>query len=320
MSAANRGLAMGPNVQQFWGWSHAIWFTLMGAGGGVFILAHALRLTDHLGSWLGLPLVDVMSFVLIGIGGIVLIAHLGRPKRIFLALLNPRTSWISRGAIADFIFLIAGTALVLPRLRLGEWLPFSWLQVENRSALLTIEALALLSAGVVIFYAGQVLAVCKSIPYWHSPLIPVQFVASSLAISMSIVMLLEVASGGRVGGLELALLCAFVLAQAACIGAHMATHRQEPAKAHSVSMLVRGRYKWLFLGGVLGSGSVAPLVLALAGLGSDELRQVLGPLTLAPCLIAGLMLRLLTLRVGVFAMPSVLVPLRGRRVGGAAKT
>src|SRR3972149_5235867 len=106
-------------LQEEWDIYHATWFTLMGVGGGVFLLARLLDIESRLGIWLGLPVVDLVSFVVIGVGGVVLIWSLGRPLRVLRALLKPGTSWISRGAIADFIFLVAGGVLILPGLTLG---------------------------------------------------------------------------------------------------------------------------------------------------------------------------------------------------------
>jgi formate-dependent nitrite reductase membrane component NrfD len=105
-----------PKVQRVWGVPHATWFTLMGVGGGLFLLTRLLGLEDETGTLFGMPLADLISFVAIAVGGLILIADLGKPMRFIRAVVNPRTSWISRGAIADFVFLIAGGLLVLPSL------------------------------------------------------------------------------------------------------------------------------------------------------------------------------------------------------------
>jgi hypothetical protein len=175
-SAAVQAPLIEPQVQQHWDIPHATWFTLMGVGGGIFLLARLLGIEHRLGIWLGLPVVDLVSFVVIGPGGLVLIWTLGRPLRVLRAVMKPGTSWISRGAIADFVFLVVGGVLILPGLTLGGGTPFAWLPWDPWASNATgkaMEALALLSAAVVIFYAGQVLADGTAIPYWRSPAIPI---------------------------------------------------------------------------------------------------------------------------------------------------
>src|SRR5919197_1229698 len=109
-----------PKVQRVWDIPHATWFTLMGLGGGLFIVTRVLGLEGKLGLWLGMPAADLVSFLAIAVGGLILIADLGRPMRFVRAVVNARTSWISRGAIADFVFLIVGGLLVVPALRVGS--------------------------------------------------------------------------------------------------------------------------------------------------------------------------------------------------------
>ncbi|MYJ35509.1 MAG: hypothetical protein F4071_06165, partial [Acidimicrobiaceae bacterium] len=50
-------------TQRVWDINHAIWFTLMGVGGGVFLAGRILNLTEGLGYVLGIPTVDVVSFL-----------------------------------------------------------------------------------------------------------------------------------------------------------------------------------------------------------------------------------------------------------------
>src|SRR5207302_11124205 len=98
---------MPAQLQHEWDLYHATWFTLMGVGGGIFLLARLLRIERRLGLVLGLPLVDVISFVVLGVGRLVLVWSLGRPLRLLRAVLKPGTSWLSRGAIARSRFASA---------------------------------------------------------------------------------------------------------------------------------------------------------------------------------------------------------------------
>ena len=75
-------IALMPAVLQHeWDLYHATWFTLMGVGGGIFLLSRLMRLERGLGVWLGLPVVDLVSFIVISVGGVILLWSLGRPLR-----------------------------------------------------------------------------------------------------------------------------------------------------------------------------------------------------------------------------------------------
>jgi hypothetical protein len=65
---------MRTRVQRVWDAPHAAWFSLMGIGGGLFILARLMGLSRELGLWFGLPAVDIVSFLAIGVGGVILLA------------------------------------------------------------------------------------------------------------------------------------------------------------------------------------------------------------------------------------------------------
>jgi formate-dependent nitrite reductase membrane component NrfD len=290
-------------LQRRWDIHHATWFSLMGIGGGIFILSRLADLEMRLGLWLGLPLVDLVSFVAIGVGGLVLIADLGRPLRFIRALARPGTSWISRGAIADFVFLVVGGALVLPGLDLMGARPFArlpWDAAASNRVGWTLEVLALLSAAVVVYYAGQVLADRTHVPYWRSPAIPVQFVLSSLAASMGVVMLMQVAQREPIGAGQFGFVIAALGLLMIAVILHLRTDAEAPGKRESLEHLLRGRYRVAFLWGVVGAGTALPMVLAAVAIAAPPARPALGVLCLLCTLTAGFALRLITLRVGFY--------------------
>jgi formate-dependent nitrite reductase membrane component NrfD len=303
--------ALEPKVQRIWGVPHATWFTLMGIGGGMFVLTHVGNLQTRLGLFLDLPVADLVSFLAIAVGGVILIADLGHPLRFWRAVLNPGTSWISRGAIADFVFLGAGALLIAADLRIGDARPFSFLPWDSRAETgwgMAFEIVAMLSAVVVTFYAGQVLAAPRSIPYWNSWAVPAQFVLSSAASAAAILMLLQVIKGLPVGT---ALLWVTVISLALLLlvtAWHLRTQREAPGKSNSLATLLRGDQRVQFLGGVLGAGSVLPLVIAVIGLSAPGAREVAAVLCFALTVPAGFMLRLVTLRVGIFPPVRSMLP------------
>lgn len=292
-----------PTVQQRWDVPHATWFTLMGIGGGVFLLARLGGLAPRLGLWLGLPVVDLVSFLAIAVGGLILIADLGRPLRFIRAVMRPGTSWISRGAIADFVFLVAGGALILPGLTLGGVVPFArlpWDPAGAGAVAKTLEVVALASAAIVIFYAGQVLADNTAIPYWRSPAVPIQFVLSSLATSMAIVIVMEALQHEALGAGRFSLLLGFLASLLVAIVWHLRTDTTAPGKKESLDALLRGRFRGPLVGGVVILGTVLPMLVAALGVAVPSARGVSAVLCLLATLPAGFSLRLITLRVGIF--------------------
>jgi formate-dependent nitrite reductase membrane component NrfD len=306
---------MPAQLQHEWDLYHATWFTLMGVGGGIFLLARLLGIERRLGVWLGLPVVDIVSFVVIGVGGLVLVWSLGRPWRMLRAVLKPGTSWISRGAIADFVFVVAGGLLVLPGLTLGTARPFAWLPWDPWATTTpgkVLEVAGLLSAAVVIVYAGLVLADKAAITFWQSPLIPIEFVLSSLATSSATIMVMEVLSGAPIDTIECVLLAVALALLLLAVAAHLVRDREKPGKAESLARLFT-RYRLLFLPGVIGAGTLLPAALAIVGALVPASRAAVGIACFVLTLAGGFFLRLVTLRVGYFPPVSGRLRLSRRR-------
>ena len=302
-AAPPRPIALMPAVLQHeWDLYHATWFTLMGVGGGIFLLARLLRLERGLGVWLGLPLVDLVSFAVISVGGLLLIWSLGRPLRFLRAVLKPGTSWISRGAIADFIFVVLGGALILPGLTLGGARPFAWLPWDPWASTVpgrVIEGVALAAAAIVIVYAGLVLADKAAVTFWRSWAIPAQLVLSSLAMSMATVMVMQTLAGTPIESIEGWLLAKCLALLLAVIAWHLVTRTAQPGKAEALARLYTV-YGGLFWGVVIVAGTVLPMLLALVAALVPPARDAFGVAALVLTVTGGFLLRLLTLRVGYF--------------------
>ncbi len=320
MVASNTGAMAPQNVfmdqfnleartQRVWDLNHAIWFTLMGLGGGVFLAGRIFNLTDGLGEVLGIPTVDVVSFVAIAVGGAILVADLGRPLQFWRAFANIRTSWISWGAWSDLIFLTVAGLLVLPALQLGDAQPFEWLGWDPHGTDgvgLTFEIVAGAAAVVVMTYAGAVLARPRAIPYWNSLAIPAQFLLSSAAMSVALVASLEVFAGVPVGAarmLQVAVVSAGVIV---AVLTHLRTDVNTPGKKQSLHRLLKGRYRASFVGLTLGVGTVLPCLLSLMAAGIETMRDVAAISCCVLLIGGGFMLRLTTLRVGIY--PPVHIP------------
>jgi len=295
--------ALEARPQRVWRARHATWFTLMGIGGSVFLLARFLGLLEELGTFLGMPVVELVSFGAIAIGGSILISYMTHPLRMFRSFSNWRKSWISIGAFADLIFLLAGGLIILPDLELGDSTPFSGLPWDSH-ATSGSGRLLLIIAGVsgafVIFYAGIVLAAPRAIPYWHSAAIPLQFLFSSLAMGMGVLMFLAVVNDEPLKGSWFTLTAVFIALLGVTILWHLSTKRDLAGKSDSLEWLIRGRYRFRFLGGVILVGTVLPFVLSIIAAAAEGSRDVLSVIVCVLLLGGGFGLRLYTMRVGIF--------------------
>jgi formate-dependent nitrite reductase membrane component NrfD len=264
--------------QTVWGGSHASWFFAMGVGGALFInralfgmemgrlcfTGGGLELCEK-----GLILADVLSMVFIGIGGLILIADLGKPMRVLRALLNPRTSWISVGAICDFIFLVLAGLWIIPDLEVAGGRPLAWLPWAGNSPLgIAFQVVAGAAAFIVIVYPGLVLACSPSIPFWNTALIPLQYLAfafaSAVGLTLVSVFWAPVPSETLViwGSAEAMLLVVTLI----LFVAHLLNGATSHVSAKvSVDRLIKGELRSSFLWGVLLGGLSLPMLLILYG-------------------------------------------------------
>jgi len=290
--------------QPYWRFPHALWFWAMGLGAGTFMVRHVFSVRDA-GSVLGLPLLDVLGLVLVGIGGLILILDLGRPERVLKALKRPDRSWIARGAIADFVFLIVGAVYVLP-----GWFPsLPWTDAPFLEAGLLAQvmiAIAFLAASLIIAYPGMVLYESLSIRLWHSALVPAQFIAHALSSSIGLTLLVLVA-GDRLGDYRSPLAIGFLVSLVATLGiTHMylidRSHEHGPAARAGVERLVRGQMAGHFWVSVV-LGFAVPVVLTLVALASPDSAGPLLAIGGVLCIVGSLQFRYAQLRSGIKVSP-----------------
>ena len=162
-----------------WHASYAVYFFVIGILAGLSFMSYGSWITPALR-----PLREKAAYgslVLLGIGGLLLIADLSQPMR-FLNVLNPAylsfTSPLAWGSLNIAAFGICSVVYIL-ELRKGE--------DSARGKMLALVT-ALLALGLPV-YTGYDLSVHQSRPMWNTPIMPVLFVA------------LAVASGSAVGAL-----------------------------------------------------------------------------------------------------------------------
>jgi tetrathionate reductase subunit C len=263
---------IGPKPQTVWGVPHASWFFAMGVGGALFM--NRLLFGIELGRFSGLIVADLLSMIVIALGGIILIADLGKPLRVLRAVMNPRTSWISIGAICDFVFLVLAGLWAICDLEWAGARPFANLPWAGDSPLgIMFQSVAGLAAFIVIIYPGLVLAYSPSIPFWNTTLIPLQFLAFAFASALGLVPLFGLWNPPPQNILSgWATLEVIVLASALLL---LLAHVLQGAYGHtaarvSVQRLMKEDLSVLFVWGTVIGGTLLPLLMVVSGTLTDS--------------------------------------------------
>lgn len=239
-----------------WHASYAVYFFVIGILAGLSFISYGSWRTPALR-----PLREKAaygSFLLLGVGGLLLIGDLSQPLR-FLNILNPAylnfTSPLAWGALNIVAFGIASVVYILA-LRKGD---------EKNGQLLALIT-ALLALGLPI-YTGFDLTVHQSRPVWNTPIMPVLFVA------------LAIASGSAVGALLAAgnaeaqkVLREYMLWSAGAVAVMLVsimgtTNYGGSAAELTFMIMTTGSMGLLFIGVGFLAGSVAPAVMLFAPMG-----------------------------------------------------
>lgn len=165
---ADVGLASKPQTQ--WGRFHAVQFWLFGLAAGV-VGASRVRTPFFTIGDSRYDLGALLALVFLSVGGLILIGHLGKPFRFANALRNWRTSWISRGAIADFLFVLLAALLII-----NEPGP-----ARNLSSVLVV-----LVGAIVAMYPALAMGAMKSVPAWHAGWLPSKFLLEAMLMGTAL--------------------------------------------------------------------------------------------------------------------------------------
>lgn len=155
--------------QKQWQVVQALQFWFLGAGAGVLAASRVLAPEAKL---FGFDFGAALAIILVAATCLMLTSHLGRPARFLNALRNWRTNWISRGAIADFVFLAAAAGLA----------------VSPPGALRTpLMLLAVAAAVIVAVYPALAMKELGSVPAWRGWRLPAEALVESLMAGTALV-------------------------------------------------------------------------------------------------------------------------------------
>lgn len=213
-------------------------------------------LTDYVpGYWVALAL-NLIGY------GVAHLLFLGRMERFWRAVINLRTSWISRGFLFNAMFSLFGLLYALSE---AADLPI----LSGPAVNVLLKLMSILSAVLFAAYPGFMISIVKAIPFWRSTLEPVLFflqgVMGGMAIQvllMSIIALPGAADNTLIKINTILVLIVLLLFMTALV--IKALHGG--AEKISVTFLTTGAFSPVFIGGTIIVGLVVPLFLLIAGL------------------------------------------------------
>ena len=255
--------------QQEWGWEIALYLYLAGMGAGSFIIGTmVLWFGDHLlaqKTWdfwnysINLSKAVVLwGPLLVAIGAPFLVLDLGKKLKFYTACLNPRTSWLARGFLILFAFIVVGLIILGVSALFGDGRTTFWVLLEITGVIL---------AFATAIYTGILLQSIKYVPIWNTPLLPLLFVTSALSTgSMGIILSLlgfELIPANH--GLLKTLTSTeqiFILVEAFVLALYLYLRYQQKDQGEtSVRLLLSGQLKLLFWVGIVFIGFIFPILL-----------------------------------------------------------
>ena len=222
----------GSVLQTNWDWRAAGNFIFGGTGSGLFVAAAIA------GPSIAIP--GLIALALIGAGLGLVWLEIGRPWRSVNVLAHPRTSWMTREAMAALVTLPLGVASLA-------------LQDSGMMAGAGAAALGFL------YCQGRIIQAAKGIPAWREPAIVPLVVATGLAEGVSLYLVLAALSGVTAAWATYALVALLTLRAAAW-------HRYRLKLAASAAPTQALGAIDAINKGFLGAGNLLPAALLLAGL------------------------------------------------------
>jgi formate-dependent nitrite reductase membrane component NrfD len=238
----------------------------------------------------------------VAVGAPFLILDLGIKTRFIYACLNPRTSWLARG------FFILSTFIVLGLIVFAVSILFPQLFNTRPTLWLVLEVISVIFAFSTAIYTGVLLKSVKYIPVWNTPLLPVLFLASALSTGSMGVILAMLGSELLFSSADVFAVVAhtvvgyeriLIVIEAVVLAIYLySRYRAKDQGETSVRLLLSGKLKPLFWGGIVLIGFVFPLALEYTYSCCPESPQLLYA-TGAFLLCGGFFLRLGVLASGV---------------------
>ena len=260
-----------PQKGVLWGWqvSGYLWTKSIAAGVVMVpLLAHLLKQVNVS------PAIEltglVIAFLFMALTGGLLVWDLDRPKRFLYVLLRPQwKSWLVRGA-----YIITAFMAVLTIYTVMVW--------AGRAFILEplVQGVLFLLAAMTASYTAFLFAQAKGRDFWQSPMLPVHMLNHALIAGASTLALFARLGGESWQAYLQVVLIVTLLVNLLSSGFELLVSHPTTDSGRVAKSILRGRYRVVFWGGVIGLGTLAPLALLTgapaAGLPVAGLLAIIG--------------------------------------------
>jgi len=252
-----------------------------GLGGGLYLVS--LYFNSLWGMFISWLIIAVIK-------GSAHLIYLGKPLRFWRIVFRPQSSWLARGIIFVFMFVIF-TAV---QMGFTYWMP-------GTAAEISFKVLAGLSALAVTVYTGFVLNTVKAVPFWNSTLLPLLFVLCGILGGFGLAVIIGL-NGGNVDLTAAETGSRWLLvANALLIAIYLwsAANRETTGKK-SVMEQMRGNLAPIFWIGIVVLGILIPVIIAFTSYFASEISSALLITGVVCEIIGGLALRYCVLKAGAY--------------------
>ncbi len=261
------------NPQRVWRWEIAIYLYLAGMGAGSYIIGMVI-------TWFINPTVPVNLFgfnvdiakpallwgpIFVAVGAPFLIIDLGIKRRFLYACLNPKTSWLARGFFILSTFIVLGLIVFAVSFLHPQWL------IDRSGPWLALEVVSVVFAFATAIYTGILLKSVRYVPIWNTPLLPLLFLASALSTGSMGIILAMMGSGLLFSAAVSLPLVAdqiipteriMIVIEGLILALYLySRYRAKDQGETSVRLLLSGKLKPVFWGGIVLVGFIFPLSL-----------------------------------------------------------
>ncbi len=251
--------------QHEWGWQVAVYLYLAGIGSGSMVIGLFMHWMDYIPD--GLKPFILWGPVLVAVGALFLVLKLGVKRRFLNTIMNPMSSWLSRGFYILSVCIVIGGIDFLISL-----LPYFNIDIQIWSWLITtLDVISFIFALATAIYTGILIMSVGNVPFWDTWLLPSLFTVSALSTGAMAIMLASTGynifstSTGfqdQIAKTLASIQQILVIIEAVILASYLFTrYRLKEYGMYSVQLLLSGNLKYVFWIGIVICGFIFPITL-----------------------------------------------------------